>query len=78
MDKMLYKYKDLTNIRKKITEIVNDDEVGIYIKKDCIQVQLPIKIKTDQVTEIDKIFGVNGIIDANQYAQVIILEYRDD
>jgi len=78
MDKMLYKYKDLTNIRKKITEIVNDDAVGIYIKKDCIQVQLPIKIKTDQVVEIDKIFGVNGIIDANQYAQVIILEYRDD
>lgn len=77
MDKMLYKYKDLTNIRKKITEIVNDDEVGIYIKKDCIQVQLPIKVKTDQVTEIDKIFGVNAIIDANQYAQVIILEYRD-
>lgn len=69
-------YKQLTNLRERIVEITANNLVEIYIMKDCIKVQIPVKVKTDQIAQIDEIFGVNGILTYARYGDVLIIEYK--
>ena len=69
-------YKQLTNLRERIAEITANNLVEIYIMKDCIKVQIPVKVKTDQIAQIDEIFGVNGVITYATYGDVLIIEYK--
>ena len=71
-------YKQLTNLRERIVEITANNLVEIYIMKDCIKVQIPVKVKTDQIAQIDEIFGVNGVITYVRYGDVLIIEYKVD
>ena len=69
-------YKQLTNLRERIAEIVEDKIVEIYIMNDCIKIQLPAKIGTDQLQQIDGIFGMNGTIETHPRSSYSILEYK--
>lgn len=69
-------YNQLVHLRKRISKITENDLVEIYIMKDCIKVQIPVRIKTDQIAQIDEIFGTNGIITDARFGDVLIIEYE--
>lgn len=69
-------YKQLTNLREKIVEIVQSDIVEIYIMDGCIKIQLPAKVRTDKLQQIDEIFGMNGAIETHPRSSYSILEYE--
>ena len=69
-------FKQLTLLRKKIEEIIQSDIVEIYIMDGCIKIQLPAKVGTDQLQQIDTIFGMNGTIEVHPHSVYSILEYR--
>ena len=69
-------YKQLTNLRERIVEIVEDKNVEIYIMNGCIKIQLPAKVKTDKLQQIDEIFGMNGAIETHPRSSYSILEYE--
>lgn len=69
-------YKQLTNLRERIAEITANNLVEIYIMKDCIKVQVPVKIKTNQIAQIDEIFGTNGIVTDARFSETLIIEYK--
>ena len=69
-------YKQLTNLRERIVEIVADKNVEIYIMNDCIKIQLPAKVGTDQLNQIDEIFDMNGAIETHPHSHYSILEYK--
>lgn len=69
-------YKQLTNLRERIAEIVEDKNVEIYIMDGCIKIQLPAKVGTDQLNQIDEIFGMNGAIETHPHSHYSMLEYR--
>lgn len=71
-------FKQLALLRKKIAEIVDSDIVEIYIMNDCIKIQLPEKVRTDQLNQIDEIFGMHGEIEMARHSICSILEYRVD
>lgn len=71
-------YKQLTNLRERIVEITANNLVEIYIMKDCIKVQVPVKIKTNQIAQIDEIFGTNGIVTDARFSETLIIEYKVD
>lgn len=69
-------HKQLTNLREKIVEIVEDKDVEIYIMNGCIKVQLPAKVGTNQLNQIDEIFDMNGTIETHPRNHYSILEYK--
>ncbi|MBR6252645.1 MAG: hypothetical protein IKR04_02255 [Clostridia bacterium] len=69
-------YKQLTHLRERIVEIVEKDIVEIYIMDGCIKIQLPAKVKTDKLQQIDEIFGMNGAIETHPRSSYSILEYE--
>lgn len=69
-------YNQLVHLRKKISKIIENDLIEIYIMKDCIKVQVPVRIKTDQIAQIDEIFGTNGIVTDARFGDVLIIEYE--
>ncbi len=74
--KLTSTYKQLTNLRERISEIVEKDIVEIYIMDGCIKIQLPAKVGTDQLNQIDEIFGMNGAIETHPHSHYSMLEYR--
>lgn len=76
--KVTLTYKQLTNLRERIAEIVEKDIVEIYIMDGCIKIQLPAKVGTDQLNQIDEIFDMNGTIETHPHSHYSILEYRVD
>ena len=69
-------YKQLTNLRERIAEIVEDKNVEIYIMDGCVKIQLPTKVGTKQLQQIDEIFNMNGIIETHPHSYYSILEYK--
>lgn len=69
-------YKQLIHLRERIAEIVEDKNVEIYIMDGCIKIQLPAKVRTKQLQQIDEIFDMNGAIETHPRRSYSILEYR--
>lgn len=69
-------YKQLADLRERIVEIVEKDIVEIYIMDGFIKIQLPTKVGTDKLQQIDEIFGMHGAIETHPRSCYSILEYE--